>query len=167
MFHRNDRNQNQIVVLKEMTSQHRLKSGQSTPRVTPAAAAAAAPVPSTQHYREGLSADHRVALLNKEAKNLMSTGNYIGAVQICTEAISLNNSSLAVISRAYCYKHLKMWSEAIADFTTALLQDPTNPASVYAQRGVCYGKIEMYENSIEDLNKAMQVICGISSHGYK
>jgi tetratricopeptide (TPR) repeat protein len=129
-------------------------NSEGTPRE---AIPATAPAPvATQHYI-GLSVDHRVALLNKEAKNLMSTGNYLSAVQISSEAIALNNSPLAVISRAYCYKHLKMWNEAIIDFTTALLQDPTNPASLYAQRGVCNGKIEMYDNAIDDLNKAIQV----------
>ena len=138
-----------------MTSLPRVKAegSHSSDRERTAQALIATP----QHYREGLSVEHRVAILNKEAKTMMSTGNYIGALPICSEAISLNNSNLALISRAYCHKHLKMWSEAIADFTLAIAQDPSNPASLHAQRGICYGKLEMYDAAIDDLNSAVQV----------
>lgn len=114
-------------------------------------------LPIQQQFREGMTIEHRVAIINKETKAMMSTGNYFGAIECCNEAIALNNSSLAVINRAYCYKHLKNWSSAIDDFSLALTQDPTYPAPILAQRGICYGKLELYEQSLSDLNYAIEV----------
>lgn len=111
-----------------------------------------------QQFREGMTIEHRVAIINKEAKAMMSTGNFYGAIECCNEAINLNNSPLAVINRAYCYKHLKNWKLAIEDFTLALQQDPLHPAPILAQRGICYGKIELYEQALSDLNSAIEVI---------
>jgi tetratricopeptide (TPR) repeat protein len=110
-----------------------------------------------QQFREGMTVEQRVAIINKESKAMMSTGNYFGAIECCNEAIALNNSSLAVINRAYCYKHLKNWKLSIEDFTLALLQDPSHPAPILAQRGICYGKLELYEQSLSDLNAAIEV----------
>lgn len=111
-----------------------------------------------QQFREGMTIEHRVAIINKESKSMMSTGNFFGAIECCNEAINLNNSPLAVINRAYCYKHLKNWKLAIDDFTLALSQDPIHPAPILAQRGICYGKIELYEQSLNDLNNAIEVL---------
>jgi tetratricopeptide (TPR) repeat protein len=104
-----------------------------------------------------MTIEQRVAIINKESKAMMSTGNYFGAIECCNEAVTLNNSPLAVINRAYCYKHLKRWKSAIDDFSLALLQDPSHPAPILAQRGICYGKLEMYEQSLNDLNTAIEV----------
>jgi tetratricopeptide (TPR) repeat protein len=114
-------------------------------------------LPIQQQFREGMTIEQRVAIVNKETKSMMSTGNYYGAIECCNEAIALNNSSLAVINRAYCYKHLKKWKLAIDDFSLALTQDPTYPAPILAQRGICYGKLEFYEQSLSDLNYAIEV----------
>lgn len=110
-----------------------------------------------QQFREGMTIEQRVAIINKESKAMMSTGNYFGAIECCNEAVALNNSPLAVINRAYCYKHLKNWKLAIEDFSLALLQDPSYPAPILAQRGICYGKLELYEQSVHDLNAAIEV----------
>lgn len=114
-------------------------------------------LPIQQQFREGMTIEQRVAIINKETKTMMSTGNYLGAIECCNEAISLNNSPLAVINRAYCYKHIKNWQAAIDDFTLALMQDPTHPAPILAQRGICYGKMEKYELALTDLNTAVEV----------
>jgi tetratricopeptide (TPR) repeat protein len=103
--------------------------------------------------REGLTTEHRVAILNKEAKSYISVGNYEAAITCCSTAISLNESNLAYLSRAHCYKNLKRWKEAISDYSAAIANDPSS-SSTLCQRGLSYAKLEMYSEAIEDLSGA-------------
>jgi tetratricopeptide (TPR) repeat protein len=105
--------------------------------------------------RDGLSVEHRVALLNKEAKSLIAGGNYEAAVECCNEAIILNDSNLAYLSRSYCFKHLKKWDAAISDFNFLISHDPSQ--NNYCQRGLCYAKLHNYKSAIEDLCQAYNV----------
>lgn len=107
--------------------------------------------------REGYTTEHRVAIMNREAKYLMSLGKYQPALLVCCDAIQLNQSPLSYLNRAHIYKSTKRYDEAIADFTTVIVNDTLNTAASLCQRGICYSKLLDYESAIEDLNKSYQV----------
>jgi tetratricopeptide (TPR) repeat protein len=113
--------------------------------------------------REGYTTEHRVAIMNREVKYLMSVGKHVLALPVCTEAILLNQSPLSYLNRAHIYKSLKQYEEAIQDFTTVIEHDSINTAASYCQRGICYSKLLDYESAIEDLNKSYQVQINIDN----
>ena len=118
----------------------------------------AAEVNPTQFLiREGYTTEHRVAIMNREVKYLMSLGKYLSALPVCCDAILLNQSPLSYLNRAHIYKALKRYEEAIADFNTVIVNDTLNTAASLCQCGICYSKLLDYESAIENLNKSYQV----------
>ena len=107
--------------------------------------------------REGYTTEHRVAIMNREVKYLMSLGKHEAALPVCTEAIQLNQSPLSYLNRAHIYKALKRYEEAIVDFTTVIDNDTLNTAASLCQRGICYSKLLDYDSAIENLNQSYQV----------
>lgn len=112
--------------------------------------------------REGYTTEHRVAIMNREVKYLMSLGKFTLALPICCDAIQLNQSPLSYLNRAHIYKSLKRYEDAIADFTTVIVNDTLNTAASLCQRGICYSKLYDYDNAIDDLNKSYQVLSVVS-----
>ena len=111
--------------------------------------------------REGFTVEHRVAIMNREVKHLMSLGKHETALPICCEAVQLNQSPLSYLNRAHVYKNLKKYEEAIEDFTTVIENETQYTAAAYCQRGICYSKLSNYESAIENLNKSYQVLSGL------
>lgn len=65
-----------------------------------------------------------------------------------------SENSKTINNRAYCFAKLKLYNEAIKDYTQALSLDPNNIHSLH-NRGICYERIGLYRNAIEDFSNVI------------
>ena len=64
------------------------------------------------------------------------------------------DDSKSINNRAYCYAKLKMYDEAVNDYTKALSLDTNNIHAMH-NRGLCYERLGLYRNAIEDFTKVI------------
>jgi tetratricopeptide (TPR) repeat protein len=64
----------------------------------------------------------------------------------------------ASYNRAALYFHVRMYKEAIADFTVATQTMSSNSYDVYLWRGQSYSAIAKYNEAIEDFTIASQIV---------
>jgi tetratricopeptide (TPR) repeat protein len=56
-----------------------------------------------------------------------------------------HENSKSINNRAYCFAKLKMYNEAVSDYTRALALDPNNIHALH-NRGICYERMGLYRN---------------------
>ena len=54
-------------------------------------------------------------------------------------------TSKSINNRAYCYAKLKLYNEAVADYTKALELDTNNIHALH-NRGICYERLGLFRN---------------------
>lgn len=98
-----------------------------------------------------------VGALKKTAKAYINEGNYDGAIEELTKAISLSpGDAESYTLRGFAYRKETKLDRAIADFNQAVeLNDKAVDA--YMSRGHCYIDKRQYEKAIADFSKSIQL----------
>ncbi len=102
----------------------------------------------------GTTEAQTVKSLVKSAKKEIKAENYANAITILSTAIKADTSDNATYAlRAYCYEKTGENGNAAKDYKTAAELNQ-NDASLYANSGRLYYKLNMYEDAVAVLNNA-------------
>ena len=102
--------------------------------------------------------DHVIALVNKfKANALMAAGDLQGALDVFTQAITLNpNDAMTYVSRGVALSSMGNNQQAVDDFNTALGLNPNDPAA-YHNRGIAFAALGDYAQAIADYDAALAI----------
>ena len=90
-------------------------------------------------------------------KKLFETKAYEEAIVVLSQFLSKNkNHADALYMRAICYRKTDCFDDSIADFTAILDRLPEEP-SILCERGISYFHKKDIENSLKDMDKAVEV----------
>jgi tetratricopeptide (TPR) repeat protein len=93
----------------------------------------------------------------EKAKELFKQGSWDDSIAAFTEAIDGGfNLAEAYFYRANAYYNKKDLENAVADFSSSIVQQPKNPLA-FGNRGECYRKLGQLPKALEDLNEAIRL----------
>lgn len=114
-----------------------------------------------QKTRDGLTAvglfDKATELWNIKKYNVKKykETDITKEIEYFSQAIQLDPSyALAYNNRGIAYAHLKQYQQAIADFSQAILLEPS--AAAYNNRGLVYSELKQYQQAFSDYNEAIR-----------
>jgi superkiller protein 3 len=93
-------------------------------------------------------------------------GDYLGAIKLYDKAIQINNKDyLAYLNKAYSLINLRRYDEALKICNqgiaiiqaNSILYDAKGAAILYNTRGAALGRLNRYEETIENYNKAIEL----------
>jgi tetratricopeptide (TPR) repeat protein len=90
----------------------------------------------------------------KVAKQLMERQEYRGAIELLSEAASLNPTASIFTTRATAYKALNLWQEAYFEYSYAIRLEPTN-GSFFSFRALCATKLNKVGLALADMEQSI------------
>lgn len=106
------------------------------------------------------------AVWNRKGKEAIRAGNYHGAIEAFSKAISLNPyDAEAYGSRALAYTLLYEHVNALKDFNKQIELRPDESRG-YSKRGFVYYEMEFYQRAVSDYNKVLELNPGDADAWY-
>lgn len=97
------------------------------------------------------------AVWNRKGKEAIRAGNYHGAIEAFTKALSLNPyDAEAYGSRALAYMFLYEYINALKDFDKQIELRP-DESQGYSSRGLAYYEMEFFPRAVSDYSKALEL----------
>lgn len=91
-----------------------------------------------------------------QAQNKLKRGDYQGAISEFNQAINLNPKyQQAFNGRGIAYSKLKDYSQALADYDSAIALESDAAKKVYYNRALTYSKLKQYPQAIADYSKVI------------
>jgi len=107
--------------------------------------------------QQGPIEDEQLEEQFKKAKELLTSGDYEGAIEIYTSLLEKNKREFeALVYRGAAYFHLMQYEQALQDFSRAAVLDPFSPLP-YHNRASCKVKIGRAEDAIEDYTRSIEL----------
>jgi len=107
---------------------------------------------------EGQTATAPASSWYQEFLSKFNSGDYDGAMAVCTKAIEANpKDAAAYFSRGLCHARKESWNYSLADADKALTLSYAYPAYAYAMRAQARVRRQEFKTALDDATKAISI----------